>query len=274
MRINTSFYPVLTDVPDRFLWLLTLFLIGTAPFQAHSAVDNSGLFDAYTQRPTTALDATEANQARGAFNDYLHAQMMNMVPRLSDNLRGTVNMATRAFQPVHSLMSVDMLNLGADDPPEPAPGAPLALNEPVERGGDDTSWMSSSTYHHRHGLLPTHDTMMMGSHAKMNFFDSYIHADLHPYFAQNYFSLANYYGSDLKFEFNGKSNGTDISRPWGSIALGYSNGQDRLMDRARGFNMNATLNFSDQFSLNSGISQNNADQTGNYVMLQWTLVNY
>jgi len=91
--------------------------------------------------------------------------------------------------------------------------------------------------------------------------------DVHPYYGQNWHSEANYWGTEVSMHLTSDND----SKPWGKIALRFSQGDTNLMDRGQGFDMHSEMNFDDHLSLNAGVRENGRSDAGNYAMLRWKM---
>lgn len=256
----------LTDRTDRLGVLLTLFFFAVFPIHALSAGDP------YSPRYASAMDASEQSAQRNAIITYARQEATNWVPNLSDTFRGPATWALSGFQATRNLFDFGLSSLDDDGVSSTDAHAVTRLMPPTATHDDDNAWLASTTYHHHNGILPTHDAMMMGAHAQQGLLDHYMKIDLHPYYAQNWFSERGYYGTELALNLASPADTESVSKPWGKIVLGYTNGDERLTDHGRGINLHGELRISDTISLNSGVRQNDLSDTGNYVLLQWKLI--
>lgn len=135
----------------------------------------------------------------------------------------------------------------------------------------ESSMRASTAYHHRRGVLPTHDAAVLGAHMKQHFLDHYMQLDLHPYFGQNWFSQKNYYGADFTIDLIEPENKSKDSRPWGKFVISYTNGDDDLLDHGRGIDMHGELRFDEHTTLNTGMRQSDTSGASDYVLLQWKM---
>ena len=265
---NTRF--ALTDTTDRLGVLLTLLFFATFPIHGHCAIDTNNTF-AYSSRNNNTIDVTEENARRDALVDFARKQAISLAPGLPDEIRSTVRDALEGFQTTRGFLNLDVKALD-NDTSEQSPADPLApLKQSITQDKAESPWVASTTYHHRHGILPTHDALVVGTHMHQDYFDHYMSFDAHPYFGQNYFSAKNYYGAEFKLDFAKPDDTAHAKKPWGSISFNYTNGDDKLMDHGRGVDMHTEIYFNENLTLNSGLRQSDASGTGNYVMLQWKL---
>jgi hypothetical protein len=271
-KMKYFFHPIhsLTEPMDRLGILLILLFFLTFPVRVLSANDSNGIFTG-DPRSNNAIDTAMQDQQRMAVLDYVRKQTFGLVTSMpNDDVRTPVNWFIRTFQNSRGLLSFGLSDLDEEEELRPT-RPPANLAQPMVPGYADDQWLASTTFHHHSGFLPTHDALMAGAHAKQGLFDQYVQYDLHPYVAQNYFSSRNYYGADLSLNFAKPANTSELSRPWGTLVIGYANGDSQLTDYGRGIDLHGELHFNDQLSLNSGVRQSDPSGDNNYIMLQWKI---
>lgn len=267
----------LTDTTDRLGVLLTLLFFATFPIHAHSANDANSIYanGGYFQnsiRTQSVIGTSEEDQKRNALADYVRGQALNLAPGLPDEVRSTVRWAMDGLHSSRGLFSLDVSTLGQDEDEAPQDDNPIAkLAQPLPVEQNETPLLAQTAYHHRNGILPTRDAMLLGSHTRQSFLDNYMRFDFHPYFGQNYFSARHYYGAEAKLDLARPTGTTSSAKPWGTVSIGYTNGDDRLMDHGHGIDMHTEVYFNDHLSLNSGVRQSDTSGSGNYVLLQWKI---
>ena len=201
----------------------------------------------------------ERSQRMHLLINYLKTKETNLVPSLPSELRDIAGWLKSGSQ-------FGSYNL-ADENPNPIPyktgSQPLAGTSP-ESG--EAFWFSSS-YNHK-GFSPMHDAMMLGVNLKHHLWDDGPQLNIHPYVGQNWHNIDNYWGTEVALDLGG----SDTSKGWGKIALRYDNGESNLTEHGRGMDMHSEVDFSDHFSLNAGIRQDYMSDIGNYVLLQWKIV--
>jgi hypothetical protein len=258
----------LTDTTDRLGILLTLIFFSIFPLHALSAGDPNAVFVSDEIHTGTAIDANDKHQRLGALRNYVRSEALNLMPGLPDIIRNPARWALGGFQVTQDFF--DFITPSKDD--EAALASLIrpvtSYMRPTSLDEGDAAWLAPS-YHHRQGILPTRDAMMMGFHSRSAMFDSYMRLDAHPYYAQNWFSQRGYWGAELALDLASPSDKTGGAKPWGKIVLGYTNGDDRLMDHGRGIDLQGELRLSERWSFNTGMRQ--SDQTGNYALLQWKM---
>jgi len=266
------FHPTdsLTEPADRLGVLLILLFFVVFPLHALSAGDpNTNIFISNPAQYNSTIEANEQNERRTALTDYVRKEALNWAPGLPDILRDPARWALSGFHSTRSLFDFG-ISTHDDDTQTAAASQPVAgLMQPPEDGADQ--WLASTAYHHLHGILPTHDALTAGAHARQQLFDQYIQYDLHPYYGQNYFSRQGYYATDLSLDFAAPANTAETTRPWGKLVIGYANGDGELIDHGRGIDLHGELRFNDNLSLNSGVRQSDPTGSSNYLLLQWKL---
>jgi hypothetical protein len=110
-------------------------------------------------------------------------------------------------------------------------------------------WLSPG-YQHNHGIMPFDDAVSLGPMYRNKMLDNRLNMDIHPYYAQNWHNTDNYWGLDTTFGV-----GPSVGKSWGNITVGFTNGNENLMNHESGFNMKANLNFTNNLSLTSGVDQ-------------------
>jgi hypothetical protein len=133
--------------------------------------------------------------------------------------------------------------------------------------GDARSYWLSYGYHHKSGVLPFHDAMVVGFNSQHSVTDG-LQMELHPYYAQHCVGLNGYYGTEASLALGSE----DKSQPWGKISLGYVNGDSSLSDHGNGYDLHSEVNFNEHLSLHAGVRQDEETDLGNYMMLRWKLV--
>lgn len=265
MRATTAIRQFLTRQGARFTLALTLLYPCFYPSVANGYTDTDRLFASVSYRDS-ASDNIEHDQRLQAARDYMKDQAPRLLSALSDNVRMPFQFMLNKAHQGQSLFSLD---LSTDD--EAAAPAPIPFAQRLAKSDDDPmSNVLATTYHHRHGVLPFHDALMFGAHSENYFATRYIHTDIHPYFGQNYFSLRHYYGADVKMDLAKGTDWHSAGRPWGSLTLGYTSGESKMMDQSRGFHANLSMNVSEQVSLTSGMHDGEGS-SGTYVSLQWKM---
>lgn len=274
MKSILSFSFLLTDRPDRFATFLILALFVLCPL--HTALaDNiyqSGFVSTSSQynnvHYSSAISNEDRDQRMQSLRDFAKTQLPRLLPGLPGEVRQPLEWAMSNVKEGQNLFKLD---LSTDDTQPKVPGSPLGNNPFAPAQPDDLRTLLATSYHHHNGVLPLHDALIMGGHAERSFFGDYLHGDFHPYYGQNYFSAHHYYGADLKLNFAKSADTRHGSKPWGSISIGYTQGESKLMDHGKGVNLLGTINFTDELSLNSGIHQNDTGVSGNYILLQWKI---
>ncbi len=242
---------------------LTLALLVLAPFRnarADNIYTNPAWPTSISGAPANSpFDDQEKNHRVGLLLDYVRKEAPGWAPGLPHAMRdpggwlrnglglGGTNDSdgdsmSSVFQPMTYLMR----------PPMP--------------GESEAAWLSPD-YHHK-GFLPVNDAMIMGANLRHRILDDTLQFDLHPFYGQNWHSSDGYWGTELALNLRSSSG----AQPWGKIALRYSNGDQALMDRGRGFDMHSELKFDESLSLNAGIRESENTELGNYVLLRWKLV--
>lgn len=201
-----------------------------------------------------SFDIDQQNTRRHALQDYVQKEALNVVPGLPDDMRSTLHWAMDGLHASRGLFSLDL----------------SALNDAGIEQTPEAPWLAT-TYHHHHGLLPTHDAITLGTHARYTLMGDYMGFDFHNYYGQNYFSARNYYGSEFKLDLAKSESTKWATNPWGTMAISYTNGDGRLMDHGRGLDLHGEVHFNERLSLTSGLRQSDTSGSSNYVMLQWKM---
>lgn len=272
MRISFNHPLFLTDATDRLGVLLTLLFFATFPLHAFSASATGAVFIGEQARPNSAIEANALDERRSSLLDYMRHQAESLTPSLPDEVRSPVKWALNGFHSAGSFLSFGVTTLDNDETQAANPDPVAQLMQPPAMPGEVADqWLASTGYHHRRGILPTHDTATLGGHVRQSLFSHYMQYDLHPYLAQNYFSSRNYYGAEMTLDFAAPADTSRVTRPWGQLVIGYTNGESSLMDHGRGIDMHGELHFSDNLTLNTGLRQSDTSGSGNYVLLQWKI---
>lgn len=262
----------LTDPTDRLGVLLILMFFAVFPIHAHSANDTNNIYIHNSFHSHDALAAKEEDERKVALGDFFKQQAIGMMPNLPDFVRDSTHWALDGLHATRGFFNLDIVPIGDEEDNAEAPAnnlqSLLQAKPEIER---ESPLAASTSYHHRHGILPTRDAILLGAHTKQEFMDGYMHLDLHPYFGQSYFSSRHYYGAEAKLDLAKPENTAHAKKPWGFISMSYTNGDDRLMDHGRGIDMHTEIYFNDNLSLNSGIRQSDTSGAGNYVLLQWKI---
>jgi hypothetical protein len=273
MRAFFHDHPILTDPTDRLGVLLILLFFMTFPLRALS---DTYPLSAYITNPNPtngSMDNEQQNLRRDALVDFAKKQAISYAPNLPDTIRDPVRWALSGFHTGSSFFSFGISSSEDEEDQEDAPQSLADLMHPplpVENQ-NESSWLASPAYHHRRGILPTHDAAVLGAHMKQSLFGNYMQLDLHPYYGQNWFSQKNYYGADFSIDLAEPANHSETSRPWGKFVIGYTNGDDQLMDHGRGLDMHGELRFNDHLTLNTGMRQSDTTGGSDYVLLQWKM---
>jgi hypothetical protein len=268
MRIIFHPTPSLTDIADRLGVLLTLTLIAFVPVHAAAAGGNELFLPNSPQYQYNAMDAADQNQRLKSMLDYAKQELPVLLPGLPGGFRDPAQWALNGLRETGNFMSFGLASGDNIDAVASILRPVTALMQPAAPGDASATWLDPA-YHHRHGILPTHDAMIVGTHSRQALFDRYMQMDFHPYIAQSYFSAHGYYGAEMTLDLASPADTAHTGKPWGKIVLGYTNGDSNMMDHGRGVDLHGELRFSDTLSLNTGLRQ--SDSTGNYVLLQWKI---
>jgi hypothetical protein len=261
----------LTDFTDRFIVLLTLLFISFFPFNAFSAnVPNGQFFLAGSPQVNTVADAEQRKKMLGSLLDFAKNEAPNLVPGLPSIIRDPAKWALGGLHETKGLLNFDLGAVGDSDILASILRPVSSMMRPAAPDESQATWFAP-TYHHQHGVLPLHDAMIMGTHSRQDLFHRYMRLDIHPYYAQNYFSQRGYWGTDFTLDLASPSDTARTSKPWGKIVFGYTNGDSRMMDHGRGVDLHGELRFSDNLTLNTGMRQSDQTGSGNYVLLQWKI---
>jgi hypothetical protein len=263
----------LTDMMDRLGVLLTLVFFALFPFQALSATDSPGPFPSMDARSYKVIDDNAQKEQRSALLDYAKKEVLQLVPNLPDSVRSTARWALGSFAGTENIFDFGFglggdLGLGGNVEDIVHPIAELMRSPTPDE--EQATWIAPN-YHHRHGILPTHDAMIIGTHSRTDLFGRYMRLDLHPYFGQNYFSANQYYGGEVALDLAAPVDKAHAAKPWGKIAVGYCNGDSNLMDHGRGVDLHGEIHFNQHLSLNSGLRQSDTSGASNYILLQWKM---
>jgi hypothetical protein len=124
----------------------------------------------------------------------------------------------------------------------------------------------AGNFHHK-GFLPIHDAMVMGVGFGRSAFDNKLQFTAHPFYGQNWRSLQGYWGAEGTIDIAQRADGL----PWGKISLGYIDGNESLTDHGRGIDLHGDVDLTNGWKFTSGMRQNSADGSSNYVLLKWKL---
>jgi hypothetical protein len=198
--------------------------------------------------------------------DYAKKQLPNLMPGMPSFLRNPHGWVANSFG--HSSHNIDNDDY-ADGFSSFLQPIQNALHEPSV-DAPQAMWVTPA-YHHK-GFLPVNDAMIMGFHLREgvanNIVGNNLQFDVHPFYGQNWRSTDNYWGTELAFNL---SSG-EANKPWGKIALRFTDGNTDLMDHGHGFDMHSQLNFNDHLSLNAGIREDGNSSAGDYVMMRWKIL--
>jgi hypothetical protein len=261
-----------TDKVDRIVLILTILLAVVVSMKSYIARADETSLTGYSKDNST-LDSYEKDQRRTALIDFARQQAMTITPSLSDDLRSPARWLLNGIHATHSLLNVDVSTLSqVEDASEPSAN-PVTdmLHDNAPTLADEPSWLASTNYHHLRGISPARDALIAGMHMKHSVMDQYMQFDLHPYYGQNYFTTRRYYGTEAKLDLQNPTDTSSTSRPWGSISIGYVNGNNDLTEHGRGIDMHGTVNFTEHWSLNSGYRPHDTSENINYTLLQWKM---
>ncbi len=271
MRIFLTPPSFLTDTTDRLGVLLTLMFFAVFPLHALSAgssvnnqfISNSIRFDA-------AEEEADHSKRLDSMLTYAKQELPHLMPGLPSFIRDPAEYALGGLHETTDFLSFDLGGKDEADAMASILRPVTNLLQPAAPDDRQATWVEPN-YHHRNGVLPLHDAIVIGTHSRKDLMGDYMRIDIHPYVAQNMFSQHGYYGADISFDLAAPRNTTRTTKPWGKVVFSYTNGDSNLMDHGRGADLHGELRFSDNLTLNSGMRQSDTTGASDYVLLQWKL---
>lgn len=263
--------PILIDRPARALHFLTFAILFLIPL--HNLYASSDNMDADTTllffgQPgdETPLANEERHQKYKQILDYIRKEAPGWVP----GLKSVVSSPVTWVESQLGLEGYHLSNTVGSDSHMTAFLPPVSLQSDPSSETDGQTLLLPPQYHHK-GFLPTHDALMIGVSSHNAAMDNAVQFGIHPFCGQNWMGQTGYWGTEIEMGFGGDP-GHPADRPWGKIALRYTNGDHMLMDNNRGYDVHSEINLAENVSLNSGIRQNDSSIFGNYVLLRWKLL--
>jgi len=261
----------LTDSMDRLGIFLTLLFFSIYPLHALSAGTNSNAnFVSYSTRYNNVVDANEQSQRIGLLLDYAKKEAPHLLPGLPSIVRDPASWAFGGLQNVGDFFDFAIPSKDDGDTLASIFRPVASFMRPAAPDESQATWFAP-TYHHRHGVLPMHDALVLGTHSRQDMLGGYMRFDLHPYLAQGIASQGGYWGAEVTMDLATPTDHAYATKPWGRLVLGYSNGDGKLMDHGHGIDLHGEVRFSDHLSLNTGVRQSDSSANGNYALLQWKM---
>lgn len=277
MAANFIHRVFLTDRHAQFLSIFILLAIFVLPFRdLYASSDVFGYPPSTVMvfgQPTdnTPLASEERHQRLTQLLDYVRKEGRSWLPGLLPTVGNPMAWARTNLgieMGMSGMKNVHNQSLIGEDQPQSLLQPVSDLMGPALTEEEQSLWLSSQ-YHHK-GFLPTHDAVMMGF-AMHNHVWRDVQFDIHPFYGQNWMGATGYWGTEMAMDIGAGSVGAQ-QKPWGKIALRYSNGDHELMDSNHGFDMHGEVNFTENIGLNAGVRENNSSELGNYIMVRWKLV--
>ena len=266
--------PYLTDPTERLGVLLTLIFFAIFPIHGFSAATSNNPYAISNSIQFDAVDKQESDKRLQSIIDYAKQELPHMMPGLPSEIREPATWALGGMREAGNLFNFGLSSgedVGADITAVAAIFKPVAaFMRPAAPEESQATWFAPD-YHHRHGILPTHDSIVMGTHTRQDLLHHYMRFDVHPYVGQNLVSSRGYYGADITLDLASPSETSATTKPWGKIAVSYTNGDSSLMDHGRGLDLHGELRFSDKLTLNTGMRQSDTSGSSDYVLLQWKM---
>lgn len=220
------------------------------------------------QPEDSPLSELDKSHRLGLLLDYVRKEGPGWAPGLRDYLRSPFGWIMNGFRPAASALGLD----GDDDGGEGFFSSifhPVSsLMTPPSPQATQALWFSPG-YHHK-GVLPFHDAMVLSLNLRERLWDNRLQFDVKPFYGQNWVSTSGYGGAEIGIGLGHSGSG----QPWGRIALRYTDGDSALMDRGRGFDMHAEVQFNEHLSLHAGMHGEEDSQLGNYVLLRWKVADF
>jgi hypothetical protein len=147
--------------------------------------------------------------------------------------------------------------------------APVALFASLWRPGvlsgiSGSFWLEPG-YRHVGGIMPWHDSVLLGFHYQRNLVDNRVRLHVNPYYGMGWSQGGNLWGTkaDLSFGAGGDR------QPWGTLSVRFDGGDPALNDYRRGYDLSGAVRLNDHLSLNIGARARENDTQGGYAMLRW-----
>jgi hypothetical protein len=264
MKMYSTIRPFNTDKIVCRAVLLTLILL-LWPRLLH-AQDQTTMtpMPLINDRPSNSVLADADRSARlHQLVDYMRQQGPLLVPGLPNTLQGPSDFLMSQFRSVE-----DGLGMNGE---ETESGGSLAsflspvfsLMHPADETIPEALWLSPG-YHHTHGMLPFKDAVTFGVNYRNLLLDDRVKMSIHPFYAQSWHGTDDYWGVETALGM-----GPGAGKPWGTIVVRYTNGNENLMDQGHGIDMRANLAFSEHVDFTAGAQQSDRGDIGNYALIKW-----
>lgn len=266
MNRNFTFRRFLTDL---LVWVAVFTFFVLTPFRAaHSAdTDTAPLItptSSAQSQQDTPLNDDEKHYRIQQMLHYVRSEVPQLLPGLPGYIRDPAGWALNGVRDVRDELGLEhdagggtSMIASITDPVAAMIGAP----DPAQR---EAMWLTPD-YHHM-GFLPTHDAMVFGIGMRHTMLDDRVQVQIRPFFGQNWHGPENYGGSELSVNLS-----TRDGKPWGKIAVRYTEGDPDMLDHGHGTDLHAELRFNDHLALHAGVRQGDDASLGNYVLLRWRL---
>lgn len=247
-----------------FLTLCILFTPASAPHADNGTTIISVPVIADRPMNGSPMEEAEKRQRLKLLLDYMRKEGPDLVPGLSGIIRSP-------FRSVGRVFGMDSISELGDEA-----GFLIPLFQPVATMMTPPSldeaqalWLSPE-YHHRKGILPFRDSLILGVNFRQQAWNDRVQFDVRPFYGQNWVSTDGYWGTEFGISLKRK----EASDPWGRIALRYTDGASALVDNGHGFDMHTEIRFDKNLALHAGVRESGNSDLGDYVLLRWKLTGF